>query len=316
MVGWGRRLGKGVWSVRYVGVDLAWSPGRPSGVAVLDEQGRIEEAAYLTDLDALAAFCLARRAAGPVLVAVDAPLRVPNEHGQRPAERELLRLFGRFHLGAHVASRSRLLRVHGCLRGEQLVALLAQAFEASPDGWGWRAPDGCAVVEVYPHAALIAWFGLERPLAYKRGSLAARRQGLARLVQLLGELRSADPPLQLHGAAWLPPPDGWEELGSAQVRHLEGLLDAVICAHAAHYYHRWGSARCRVLGSRETGQIVTPLPQGVAPVPPVNASEVSRPQNPGAVPGLGAPGPQTAAGSARWAARSSPGRSPRPPGRH
>ena len=246
--------------MRFVGVDLAWSPGRPSGIAVLDEHGRVEEAAYLADLEALTAFCLARRAAGPITVAVDAPLRVVNEEGHRPAERELLRLFGRYRLGAHVASRRRLLRVHGCVRGEQLMALLARAFGVSANGAGWSGPDGSAILEVYPHAALMAWFGLERPLAYKRGSLAARRQGLARLARLLGSLRAADPPLDLSGATWLPPEEAWDQLGPAEVRHLEGLLDAVVCAHVAHYYHRWGPARCRILGSPETGQLVTPAP--------------------------------------------------------
>ena len=252
--------------MRFVGVDLAWSPGRPSGIAVLDERGRVEEAAYLNDLGALAAFCLAHKAAGPVMVAVDAPLRVANEEGHRPAERELLRLFSRFRLGAHVASRSRLLQVHGCVRGEQLMALLARGFGASPNGSGWADPDGCAVFEVYPHAALVSWFQLERPLAYKRGTLAARREGLARLVRLLGSLRTADPPLDLSGAAWLPPEDGWAQLGAAEVRHLEGLLDAVVCAHVAHYYYRWGPSRCLVLGSPESGQLVTPAPPAAGAV--------------------------------------------------
>ena len=249
--------------MRFVGIDLAWSPGRPSAIVVLDERGEVQEAAWLAELEALAAFCLMQRALGPVTIAVDAPLRVPNFHGHRSADRELMRLFRPYRLGAHVASRQRLQQVHGCLRGEQLAAALCRAF-GRPGSDGAAGSAGVLgewqLMEVYPHAALIAWFDLAKPLAYKRGQLARRRQELRRMAALLDSLQASDPPLRLGGAPWLPADDGWDQLSTAQLRHVEGLLDAVVCAHVARYYHRWGRARCRVLGSPEEGELVTPIP--------------------------------------------------------
>ncbi|HEY8486165.1 MAG TPA: DUF429 domain-containing protein, partial [Limnochordales bacterium] len=180
-----------VTAVRYVGIDLAWSEGHPSGVVVLDEHGRVEAAAYRTELEALAALCLGPQGCGPVVVGVDAPLKVPNETGQREAERGLLRAFAPFRLGAHVANRRRLQHVHGGIRGERLAALLAcLGSQPSRNGQAGHAGNqaspasqGPVVLEVYPHAALIGWFGLPRPLPYKHGDLARRREGLARVVR-------------------------------------------------------------------------------------------------------------------------------------
>ncbi len=266
--------------MRFIGIDLAWSEGRSSGVVVLDAQGRPEASAYLEDLGAVASFCLARAALGPVAVGVDAPLKVPNATGQRAAERELLRVFAEHRLGAHVANRQRLLKVHGAIRGEQLVRLLAGRFRLGAGAVeGHVAADGSGVggnpgtrglpgvlLEVYPHAALIAWFDLDRPLAYKRGPLQARVRGLRRLARLLASLKSADPPLDLGDAVWLPDPEwepAWEGATLAGARHLESLMDAAVCAHVVRYWYRWGLRRCRVFGSAAQGEIVTPVPRAL-----------------------------------------------------
>ena len=231
--------------MRYIGIDLAWSDRNPSGLVVIDDAGEVKASAYLTDLDAIAGFCLAHATEESALVAVDAPLAVPNERGHREADRALMRLFGGRRLGAHVASRSRLTEVHGGLRGEALLARLGGAFER--------------IIEVYPHAALMAWFDLPAPLAYKRGSLARRLEGLQRLVELLRRLGQADPPLAVDSAPWLV---GHEDgrLTGAGVEQLESLLDALVCAYVASYCRRWGPERCVQLGDGRPPYLVTPLP--------------------------------------------------------
>jgi predicted RNase H-like nuclease len=40
-------------------------------------------------------------------------------------------------------------------------------------------------MEVYPHPAMIRWFGLERILKYKRGTVAERRREFRRYQSLL-----------------------------------------------------------------------------------------------------------------------------------
>src|SRR5215213_9202157 len=86
--------------MRYVGVDLAWGTRRPTGLAVLDTQGRLLHLSTMrTDEEILGA--LAPYVDGDCLVALDAPLIVTNPTGNRPCEAELNRDFARFHAGAH-----------------------------------------------------------------------------------------------------------------------------------------------------------------------------------------------------------------------
>lgn len=231
--------------MRYIGIDLAWSDRNPSGLVVIDDAGKVEASAYLIDLDAIAGFCLSHATGEPAVVAVDAPLAVPNEQGHREADRALMKLFGGRRLGAHVASRSRLTRVHGGVRGEALAQRLTGALHG--------------IIEVYPHAALVGWFDLPAPLAYKRGSLARRLSGLRELVQLLRRLDQADPPLAVDSAPWLVGQEA-EHLTGAGVEQLESLLDALVCAYVASYCRRWGAERCAQLGDGGPPHLVTPLP--------------------------------------------------------
>ena len=84
----------------YVGVDLAWGDNRPTGLAVLDPDGRlVHVSARRTDTEIEAV--LAGYVADGCLVAIDAPLIVTNATGNRPGEAALNRDFARFDAGAH-----------------------------------------------------------------------------------------------------------------------------------------------------------------------------------------------------------------------
>src|SRR6266536_2225699 len=148
-----------------IGIDLAWSPRNPTGAAVIRggaDGGALGGTALLGDLDAIVGFVERQAEAGPAIVAVDAPLRVPNERGQRPAEAAISRAFGRYQAGAYPANGQRL-TFEGIVRGEALVAMLEErGFVHKPtvaEGEPVRQ-----VVEVFPHPAMIALFGLQRTL--------------------------------------------------------------------------------------------------------------------------------------------------------
>src|SRR5688500_10019800 len=86
--------------MHFVGLDLAWGTRQPTGVAVLDGDGRLlTVGAVRTDEEVLAA--LGEYVAGPCVVAVAAPLVVTNPPGNRPCEAALNRAFARFAAGAH-----------------------------------------------------------------------------------------------------------------------------------------------------------------------------------------------------------------------
>src|SRR6478672_9442451 len=90
----------------HIGVDLAWGERRPTGLAVLDETGRLVEIAAVRGDDEIVAV-LAPYVEGPCLVAFDAPLVVVNPTGNRPAEAALNRDFARFDAGTHPTNTGR-----------------------------------------------------------------------------------------------------------------------------------------------------------------------------------------------------------------
>lgn len=243
-----------------IGIDLAWSPRNPTGIAAIrgtPQQAHMQEAAIVQTMDEIVAFVLHHSADLPALVAVDAPLRVPNEQGRRPAEAELGRVFARYQAGAHPANRQRL-SFDGAVRGEILVQQLAAHGFCESDGSDVQVV-ARPVVEVYPHAAMIGLFGLSRTLKYKHKpqySAAFRLAEWHRYQQYMRQLAHAEP--ALHGHTALLAQDV-AQLRGRQRKHYEDQVDALLCAYIGLYLRCWGAARCRTFGTLATGSIVVPV---------------------------------------------------------
>ena len=250
-------------TVWFVGVDLAWSDRNPSGVAILSggADHPLEYAGSETcgSTEEIAAPILALD--GPVWVAIDAPLVVPNATGQRPVDRLVTRLYGRFDAGAHSAS---LKQLKHDVRAATLVELLAPRGVCQLDEVGLppRAA-GSWAFETYPHPAMIELFGLDRIIKYKKGRVDQKRAGLRTLAGTLADqLPPLDPPLPTSDAlSSLLDCDPWQLRGRA-LKGLEDRLDALFCAYVAAHLWRWGVERNRHLGSAETGSIVLPAVRG------------------------------------------------------
>ncbi len=246
--------------MRYIGLDLAWSPRNLTGAAVLDGDAHaatLIDAALLTDDASIVAYVRAHAGEGPAIVAVDAPLWVPNETGRRIGEAELGKVFARYQAGAHPANRQRL-TFDGVVRGEALVETLAEyGFMHAPSiaaGASVRQ-----VIEVFPHPAMVVLFGLARTLKYKVKPGRTRDDVLAAWAAYqrhLRDLAHAEP--ALHGTETLLAEDVGALRGTALKRY-EDRIDALMCAYIALYGHRWGDARTTVFGTMEGGYIYTPI---------------------------------------------------------
>lgn len=246
----------------YIGIDLAWTTRNLSGAATL--VGNPYTAALATppqllgSLDAIVNYVVAAAGAGDAIVAVDAPLVVPNETGRRPAEAELAKVFQRFEAGAHPANRRLLDRGDG-IKGELLVERLAEH--------GFRhvsaiaaGESGRLVTEVYPHAAMIGVFGLPKTLKYKARpgrDKAVRAEAWRHYQRLLLGLATAEPAVREH--AELLAVDVTTLRGQA-LKGYEDKVDALMCAYIALFAHRWGAERCQSFGDMQSGYIFTPVP--------------------------------------------------------
>jgi predicted RNase H-like nuclease len=239
--------------VYFAGVDLAWGGRKPTGVAVVDADGYlVYVGAMRDDADILAA--LSPYVRGDCVVAFDAPLVVTNPTGQRPAEAALNRDFRRFEAGAHPCNTAK-----PEFAEMPRAARLARAMDLDMDP---RASAARSAIEVYPHAATVVLFRLERTLKYKAkpGRYVARlKSELLLLMDGVEKLAHAAVPLHVESY------DGWAALRrevvaaqrKSELRRAEDPVDAVVCAYVALYAQRC-PAGVTIYGDFATGYIVTP----------------------------------------------------------
>jgi predicted RNase H-like nuclease len=251
-------------NTRIIGLDLAWGSRQPDGIALLQvsqtacawiDGGRIGPGD-----DPLIEW-LKRRLPDScsAFIAIDAPIICPNRTGARPVDRITQREFGRFHAGCHPANLTL------CQRPPRVLARLAElGFNA-----GWDLETNRQASEVYPHPAMIRWFGLDQIIKYKRPPVARRRQEFARYQQLLGhflsrrfpDLATADPVQELLQATW--------------TKDAEDRLDALFCALIGAHHWRHRGTCTEVLGDLASGFLLVPgsIPpaEQQPPVPRLNS---------------------------------------------
>ncbi len=250
-------------SVAFVGLDLAWGERARSGVAVLDGAGALLRSGTAISDDDIADL-LGTASSDAAVVAIDAPLLVPNPTGRRTCEASVARAFARFHAGPHPSNRGMPAFRDGT-RGARLGRRLGWRIHGDPDGTSPDGPEAAGsdaplAIEVYPHPAMVALFGLSRVLPYKARpgrSLATRQRAL---LTVMAELEDA-----CGATLRLDRVDRWHELMTTvtaasrpvELKRAEDEVDAVLCAYLAWL---WGTAPDRLVchGDGSDGYIVTP----------------------------------------------------------
>src|ERR1700753_2359581 len=243
--------------MHFVGLDLAWGEKNSTGVAAIDSDDRLLHVGAAQD-DASIEAAVSPYVSNDCLVAIDAPLIVKNLTGHRPCEAALNHDFQRFDAGARPAFAEK--PEFNDPRGARIATALTldmDPLSSSPR----RA------IEVYPHPATIALFGLEKILKYKRGPFEVRQGELLQLMTLIEGLDKATPRLRVnHNVSWV---ELRRRIAAAtrpaQLDRDEDPVDAVLCAYVALYwYHR--PEDVTLYGDFATGYIVTPtLPPDAAP---------------------------------------------------
>ena len=238
--------------MKFIGIDLGWVSG-PSGLCCLSLKGNslvLEQLDREESLEAVLDWLDATVSKDePAMVAVDAPLIIPNETGMRSPDRLAHKHFGKYHAGCYPAN---LGRPFAARLVEFSQSLASRRFVHAPTIHPQQL--GRYQIEVFPHPAMIQLFGLSRILKYKKGRLAERSIGLMELRdRCLTQLSTHTPPLKLNSLPAVP-------TTGKDLKALEDKLDSIVCAYVAAYWWYWGEERGFVLGDRSNGYIVIPSP--------------------------------------------------------
>lgn len=243
----------------FVGLDLAWSTKNGTGVAVLKgdrTQAELLHSQIVFSDDDIISLVTSLVGKNPAMIAIDAPLIVPNLTGRRRAEELVGTLFRKYDAGAHPANRTRLSQWSGEVRGERIAQILEKkGFRHSP--YVKRFEKSMKFFEVYPHPSMVVLFGLDRIIRYKakpNRDYKERWSQFAKYQKCLRALRSSTPRLII--------PDQLLKsvagVRGKELKEYEDVLDAVFCAYIAYYcWHK--PEECAVLGSMDEGYILTPV---------------------------------------------------------
>lgn len=242
-----------------VGVDLAWGRRAATGVCAVAPDGAVVDSATLVGDDEIAAW-IERHS--PVVVGFDAPLVVANPTGRRACEALVSRAFGPQRAGCYPSNTG----MAAFADGGRAMAL-ARRLDLEVDPRRARRRRTGLAVEVFPHSALVALFGLDVRLAYKAGrgrDVGMRRGEMGRLVALIEELGDRELPLDAAaGPRWALLRSAVEAAARhADLERVEDELDAHVCAYVARCLAADladSGGRVAVLGQWAEGAIVTPL---------------------------------------------------------
>lgn len=250
-----------------VGIDLAWSGRRPTGICLLEvsdsSQQLLELSCSSPTADATAIHEILDVLGPDVVAGIDGPLVTGPD---RRAEADLARAFGRQGVYAY-AARLDFLERHGISEGPRLGGLLRTS------GWNLdplateAGASGRHALEVFPHATIVSLLGAPRALKYKKGTLAARLGPLTEFQAMLRAYAERDLPclvdVSARGILNVP----IEMQSGASLKALEDQLDAMACAIAAFHAWKFGSEGVSIFGDATNGYIAVPKPVTSSPAP-------------------------------------------------
>lgn len=283
-----RRLNKLKEKATFIGIDLAWSRRNRTGCAIIQNQRLVACSGTLqTDQEILTFIRSHLEDECPAIIGIDAPLKVPNASGSRTCDQALSADWRQFQAGALPANRnifSRMNRMRNVaeqdskrdgqslehevgekyidnpVRGEVLVALLAERLRFSESTLIPRHTNDRLICEIYPHPAHVSLFGLEKTLKYKTRSgrkYEDRWPEFERYQKHLRALRNATPKLK-RTKALLTQTDVRQLRGRA-LKEYEDILDAITCAYVVNYLWLYGPDRARTYGTLADGHIIVPV---------------------------------------------------------
>lgn len=240
--------------IRYLGLDLGWTPRDSSGGVVLEptEDGgvRLVSAETLRSHEDTLRWITRNRGRGHCTIVVNAPVIVENRSGARACDRALLEHFSRFRIDEY--ANNTVSASHPRTMGR---ALMRMGFDPNP------AVEGDRIVETHTQAAQVLLFGVDRPIRLKSGPIGSRKEAVQRFRELIAERLYAGTPV-LHRSGELEQLMGAHlpDLNGTRLGELEERLEALLSGYVAAYLGQCGPEACAFLGSIEQGYILLPDP--------------------------------------------------------
>jgi len=231
------------------GVDLAWQSERnPSAIA----HGSLSNGTLAVTAINAAVYGIdavlenLKDSKDLVGLAIDAPLIINNESGQRPCEKAIGKTYGSRGASCHTSNT----KLYPHAKSVYLSQTLSNQGFNHLTGDQWQ-------IECYPHPAIIEILALPKRLKYKKGRVADKRAGQKQLSSFLRQLEGSPVlPLRFNGNMQILDEEYIDSLGGQALKSNEDALDAVVCLYIAGLHAL--NENSQVFGDTETGYIWVP----------------------------------------------------------
>lgn len=238
-----------------MGIDLAWlSDKNSSAIAIGELTGKsfkintVYQAVH--SLDEIIE--VIDNQANLVGIAIDGPLIINNNSGQRSCETALSKDYSRRKSSCHASNKT--LYPNAC--STRLSNYIYQQGFSHLD----VGKTGQWQIEVYPHPAIIEIFELKERLLYKKGKVAEKKQGQVKLSSLIQSLKNSKI-LSLEINPQLAPLLSTSVILSnvgKKIKQHEDALDSIICAYIGALFAI--ACKSTVYGDTDNGYIYVPTP--------------------------------------------------------
>jgi predicted RNase H-like nuclease len=253
--------------MKFVGIDIAWSERKPSGVAVIDSDGTlIRPSGELRSNDDICEFA-GLNDHEDFVVTIDAPLIVNNADKQRPVERELTDIFGPYDAGPYPANLSNAAFQRSGRIQQFVKQLESLGFKHEPKV-AKQQPQR-VFLEVFPSPAQVILFPCIthsghthcRPLRYKHKPGRSWVDVQCEWDMYRARVRSLQtkkPTLRLSPDVSKALSIDVSEFTGVRYKILDDLVDGIFCAYLAYYFWYWGDERRWIIGDMNDGYIALP----------------------------------------------------------
>jgi predicted RNase H-like nuclease len=182
------------------------------------------------------------------VLAIDAPLFIPNQTGSRTCDVELMRDYWPRKIGVYPCNKT--------LFAKRPRSRLIRHRLESELGFSEAT---LTYFETYPHPAIVNLLELDERVAYKKGRVADRRAGLARLACGLREsLPAARPAVAANQALDALLVRDWQGLRGRHLKAAEDEIDALVCAYAAARWVARDREGSEIYGRPGEGMMIFP----------------------------------------------------------
>ena len=228
----------------FIGIDLAWSDTNRSAVCICDET-QIKEVKMIDSIKSIIKLISSYKSTHHITVPIDAPLKVPNDTGNRQIEKEFIKDFAKYKISMLPVNRKLLEKQFGYIKGEHLRSALEDI------GFTFGLTSSYNIIEVYPHSTIAVIFNDNKILPYKKKKGRTVEDIKVALATYQGFLKKIykDDILDTDLA----------NFKGTELKVYEDKLDSIICAYTVQYYFK-NKQKCKIYSIENQEYFITPFP--------------------------------------------------------